>query len=99
MQNYYANSDSAGAGGAFRLMRNSTAIFEPTGTNNVWLNVTSVSTPRLGGYVNFSYLDSPSSTSSLTYKVQARLQVTTNNNNIAANHTATSTIIVMEIGA
>ena len=53
---------------------------------------------QLTGSLAFNHLDSPSSTSQLTYKVQGRLQPGSGAGQLSLNST-TSTIIAMEIGA
>jgi len=53
---------------------------------------------QLTGSLAFNYLDSPSSTSQLTYKVQGRLQPASGAGQLSLNST-TSTILAMEIGA
>ena len=53
---------------------------------------------QLIGSMAFNHLDSPSSTSQLTYKVQGRLNHASGAGQLSINST-TSTIIAMEIGA
>jgi hypothetical protein len=101
---FRVDSTSNAAGGAFRLLRGSTYIF---GDNNA-------SAPFYNAYVqangatlmNFrltysaSYLDSPSTTSSTTYKTQFAVQNTLNSNTITVQENSNaSSIILLEIGA
>lgn len=54
----------------------------------------------LGGYHNANYLDSPASTSAITYKTQGKLSSTANSAVVVfQENTTTSSIILMEIGA
>jgi hypothetical protein len=82
--------------GTMRLVRGSTEIFAP-GTR--FFNI------KVNNYAEFfypslHYLDSPSSTSSLTYKTQFRLLNTTNDATSYLNYESTTAVITLiEIGA
>jgi hypothetical protein len=92
----------------YRLMRDSTAIgVGDAAGNRIRANTlrTALATDTLGASLNFQFLDSPSSSSSLTYSVQVRGE---NANTIYVNRTATdsdnnshtrasSTITLMEV--
>jgi len=114
MCNVHCTVDSAHYSIAFKVLRGSTAI--GTGDNTLAGNRDQVCfmTSQNGGgdhlgSANWQFLDSPSSTSVLTYKVQAgsegglgyRINANQNNNNNTANHPKyarpTSSITVMEI--
>jgi hypothetical protein len=91
---------NAGATG-FILVRNSTAIAQGTGGT---VNFTGhLSNRNLGGTAHtlnsaLSYLDSPSTTSSVTYKIQGRAEAgTLYINRDPDNQVSVSTITVMEI--
>ena len=60
-------SGSSGTGGAIKLLRDSTAIYTAGNNQAYYINATSAD---MRNYHSFNYLDSPSSTSSLTYKTQ-----------------------------
>ena len=96
----------------FRLLKDSTEIgtsdaSSPSSRTTCWLSDTPNNSERMNNY-SFSYLDSPSSTSSLTYKTQWRLHDTSGGKTIYANRTsadtdnanhgrAISTITLMEV--
>ena len=86
-----------------RLMRGSTSIYDLSGTgfNSTLGYITpGDNTSFLAAYVPMVYLDSPSTTSSTTYKTQARALTTANSGKITVQYlTAVSSIIAMEIGA
>ena len=98
-QSVYNNSSSSIASGSIFLVRGSTTIGS-TGNYMLW-NATYVSgspqNSELGIPYSITYLDSPSTTSSITYKTQQKLrdgnQMDTQNDNIH-----TSYITLMEIG-
>ena len=56
-------------GGSVKLFRDSTAIYTPAQAYAFYINL---SDAYLRNYHSYNYLDSPSSTSALTYKTQAR---------------------------
>ena len=84
----------------FNLVRNSTNIAQPSGgstPSTLHLNTVSNNTPRVGSIV---YLDSPSTTSATTYKLQGRTDGNSfviNRRGDIADSTSISTITVMEI--
>ena len=103
------NGLNASNGSVFRLIRDSTDLIVPTSPGSriggaIGLFTTSISTVQQG---SINYLDSPSSTSSLTYKIQGlanvagtfyvnRSSTDTNDPNYIRT---SSSITVMEIGA
>jgi hypothetical protein len=100
-QSYYATRSAASTGMSLRLLRGSTDIFENGGTANYlsgFINVASAASVGLAGTNSMIYLDSPSTTSSTTYKTQARNQ-DTNGTIYFQNDSADSSITLMEIGA
>ena len=85
-----------------RLLRGSTSIFEPAPTNTTELGYIDAST---GGSVTLKinmpiqYLDSPSTTSSTTYKTQFNGTYGSPGSATAQSNSVYSTMILMEIGA
>ena len=95
--NFYVDVASGNPGARIRLVRGSTSVFElSANANNVAL-IVGASGSRGGIFqIPLHYLDSPSTTSSTTYKIQARndgINTTFQWNNGVAN------IILMEVGA
>jgi hypothetical protein len=85
-----------------QLVRGSTTILDASGgSSNAsgFLYVSSSTLTQLGGYVNYSYLDSPSTTSSTTYKVQGRVGANGAGTGTVSFNNTLSTIILLEIGA
>jgi len=103
----HANSHS----GLVRLFRDSTAIGGGSGDNpgsaalaNTIFNIRTLSIHNIDSYC-MTYLDSPSSTSTLTYTLKGRSSGTTlyinrtiNTSNVDYNTSVMSTITVQEIG-
>jgi len=85
------------AGVYFTLLRGATDLNIPGGSFASYLLATgSTGSRELFSMVTFSYLDSPATTSSTTYKTQYKVS----NGTGEANHgSSTSTIIALEIGA
>jgi hypothetical protein len=95
-----ANSLNAG----FRLLRGSTYIWGDDSASSpykaIGLTVVGVNDWAMNGVANLVYLDSPSTTSSTTYKTQVALNLTANSAAIrTSDDSMTSSIILMEIGA
>lgn len=97
--------DNIAAGGGVRLMRGSTFIFgdeaasAPTSIYNRTI-ASGTTTTDLYVWQNFAYLDSPSTTSSTSYKTQIAVEAAVNNAVIVAQHNSNdASIILMEIGA
>ena len=89
------NSSSANSAVNTRLLRGATAILDPITTyqgytNTAVNNTTSIST---------NYLDSPATTSATTYKTQFANRTASAAVYVNFNGVATSTMILMEIGA
>jgi len=89
------------AGGAAQLLRGSTTIISWTGGDIGWQFIsTAGANAYLRGNYSVVYLDSPATTSSTTYKLQGRSEVTSNSGQIVfQNSGSSSTITLMEIGA
>lgn len=84
----------------FNLLRNSTVVAQPSsGTNPAMINHYAGFT-NAGTASNMTFLDSPASTSSITYKLQFRVDSATgaiNQHPQNSGYTAISTITAMEI--
>ena len=83
----------------FNLVRDSTTIAQPSGSvpSSLQLNTAGSTDGRMGSIV---FLDSPSTTSETTYKLQGRTDgnsFVVNRRGDSANKTSISTITVMEI--
>lgn len=96
--------ESRGVGGKARIMRGATSIVDFGGSGGEstlgGVGATTDDYSQDVAILGFNYLDSPATTSATTYKVQ--LAVATTANNAAARaqfQSATSTLILMEIGA
>ena len=95
-------NDSAGLG--IRLMRGSTSIFEPAPGkyehNYIGVNAGGLTSMTLYSVVPMIYLDSPASTSALTYKTQGAVFTTSNGGSSSyQSNSSVSTITLLEIGA
>lgn len=85
--------------GAFRLMRNSTAIVTYDKGFGFYQSGGAAQSTDFGVFTN-AYVDSPSTTSSTTYKTQAAVNTTANGHSIVfQTNNSLSQIILMEIGA
>jgi len=95
-------NDTAGLG--IRILRDSTSIFEPAPSkyesSYLGLNAGAATSMEMIVSVPLIYLDSPASTSALTYKTQGAV-FTTNNSGSSTFQTnaSISTITLLEIGA
>jgi hypothetical protein len=93
--------DSSNAGGSAQLMRGATAILSYTGSDVGWQFNSNGNGTNTYDKGNFSivYLDDPATTSSTTYKLQGRSEVTSNSARIIFQaNSSPSTITLMEIG-
>jgi hypothetical protein len=88
-----------------RLLRGGTQIVNMGGTNGLGLRigagVDAISRITIAGMISLSYLDSPATTSSTTYKMQAAPSTTADSSAVRINWggDVTSTITLMEIAA
>ena len=82
---------------AFRIVRDSTAVHTMTRVDGIRAGIGYGSFVINIGYVTTIYLDSPSTTSSVTYKSQ--FSMTSGANSIANSSGTISTITLMEIAA
>jgi len=82
-----------------QLLRGSTVISD-TGMITYGFFTTGAGGANLGSVAGLNYLDSPSTTSSITYKTQAKLELTANNaHSIFQVNNGVSNITLLEIGA
>jgi len=90
------NSPSTGFNTYAQIVRGSTAVYE---THVQEIDGSSTG-PRLGGRTNLLYLDSPSTTSATTYKIQVSCGSTSNSQESYAQYLSKpSSLILLEIGA
>ena len=102
-QSFWGEADANTAGGSLRLLRGATEIWTQAGTNGWGTLRAGIGGASSVGYAmsaSVVYLDSPSTTSSTTYKTQGKTYSTASNGKVIAQHDgATSTIVLLEIGA
>ncbi|NBQ98608.1 MAG: hypothetical protein EBU12_10425 [Microbacteriaceae bacterium] len=99
---WYREADEAGS--AIRLMRDSTAILDNFGVRGNFFHrfLTSVTEELVehATEANLMYLDSPSTTSAITYKTQGRAKNTANVGTLICQESSTTSVIIaLEIGA
>tara|TARA_B100000767_G_C19467176_1_gene410541 strand:- start:153 stop:662 length:510 start_codon:yes stop_codon:yes gene_type:complete len=84
-----------------KIVRGSTDVFESVGVFGSQVGTGSAGYQQTWGTLPLSYLDSPSSTSAVTYKVTAKNIRTSGNRQLKINHDSTgkSTITLMEVSA
>ena len=88
-----------------RLLRGGTEVLNMGGTNGLGFRIgagtDAIGRITLGGMISLSYLDSPATTSSTTYKMQAAPSTTADSSAVRINWggDVTSTITLMEIAA
>jgi len=103
-QGWQSSRSDSGMDFAFRLNRDSTTVYAPHQTGNIitfGFSLSGVSAINAYyGITPIAYVDSPSSTSALTYKTQASLRTTSNSGVLTIQPSGfTSSIIAIEIGA
>jgi hypothetical protein len=104
-QNFIMSNGGASQYGGIRLLRDSTVIFYPAEFSSapVDYGLGTYGFAGVYGRASINYLDSPATTSAITYKTQGRPYVTTSSGTmifqINADVDGTSTIILMEIAA
>lgn len=93
--------DSGNFAMSTRLMRDSTQVFTLRNSSNPGSTEATGSTSELRGVVSMHYLDSPATTSAITYKTQAATNSTASGQsvNFQSESVQQSSIIMMEIGA
>jgi hypothetical protein len=92
---------SSGESFGVQLVRNGSSIYLPQASDSGPLYAYYNASNELIGPINFSYIDSPSTTSSTTYTLQFRKRSGASSITIptAQSTTATAVIILMEIAA
>ena len=94
---------NASTGGGIRLIRGATSILDLAGNDNTTLDLypgtTGGADNSLRALQTITYLDSPNTTSSTTYKTQGRTREASGEQIVFQPGTTTSSIILMEIGA
>lgn len=97
-----AQANTATASAGVRLLRGSTTIadFAPNKYEAHAMTVQGAALVAMRTILGISWLDSPASTSALTYKTQGALQFTTSSSTMYFQETsAAASIILLEIGA
>jgi len=95
-----ASRSSETTTGALRLLRGSTTILEPAAEKDdqLLIAVAGAANTNLATIMTLSYLDSPSTTSSTTYKTQGAVRYTANSGQIQFQpQSSISTMILMEV--
>ena len=96
-QNIVTDIDTNLANSKIKLLRDSTTAVDFT-ANIARIEAGSVSAVKFGNLTTFSHLDSPSTTSQITYKTQGAISSTSNNGTARfQNSSVPSVITVMEI--
>ena len=96
-QNILTDIDTNLGNAKIQLRRDSTSVIT-FGANVARIEAGSVSAVKFGNLTTFSYLDSPSTTSQITYKTQGAISSTSNNGTARfQNSSVPSIITVMEI--
>tara|TARA_R100000781_G_scaffold24872_1_gene18457 strand:- start:191 stop:691 length:501 start_codon:yes stop_codon:yes gene_type:complete len=98
-QPYHMNRLSTNAGGSIQLLRDSTVIYNIlNGEHGFFYYVEGTSEFSMYGVYNVTYLDSPSTTSAITYKTQDVAYVSSNSGKMVTQPaSAKSFITLMEV--
>jgi len=98
-QAFQFNRPSNEQGHSMRIMRDATEVYATASTNTAgYLYALGTTSIAMSGFTALSYLDSPATTSSITYKTQGRLQVAAGSL-VYQDNSGVSTITLLEIGA
>ena len=96
-QNIVTDIDTTNANSKIKLLRDSTTAIDFT-ANIARIEAGGSSAVKFGNLTTFSHLDSPSTTSQITYKTQGAISSTSNNGTARfQNSSVPSIITVMEI--
>ena len=97
----YDTTATNDAGCALQIQRNSSTIYTPAPNRDFLTFYSPAGTTRfdLGTMIPLNYLDSPASTSALTYKTQSALAASGTGASVICNGSGYSTITLMEIAA
>ena len=97
-QNFYVDGGGLDSGGSICIVRNSTIVYAASSSNSFYISVGSgTGNSAISMYAPMNYLDSPATTSVVTYKTQMRAEDAATIYSIINNNT--STITLMEIAA
>lgn len=95
----YSSGSVNQIGMGMNLLRGSTVVFEDNANGEGWYITTSYTGyHQLAGIQTITYVDSPATTSSTTYKVQIKAS-TASGTAKTSDNSRTSSIILMEVGA
>jgi hypothetical protein len=95
--NFVITRSGSYANHQIKIVRNSTDVYEQLNAGYIYA---ASANPNLGGVCALTYLDSPATTSAITYKVQGKPStVSPGDVEYQADSTKKSTITLMEIGA
>jgi len=98
-------SNGSSQGGGISIVRNSTTVWSPNANGTTqpytwYAQIGSGASIEVSYMMNLNYLDSPATTSAITYKIQGAAYSTNNSGQIIFQiGNSTSNIIVMEIAA
>ena len=99
----YNRRTNSETGGGLRILRGATFIWGDEAASapfsSFYTTAVGASTVVRANFMSFSYLDSPNTTSAITYKVQSALQNTANSAEMLTSYVSDSGMILMEIGA
>jgi hypothetical protein len=102
-QSSYIQRDSAEASSGLQILRDATTIFTLPSAASAgvrYIGVGGQSFVANGGIDAMTYLDSPATTSAITYKTQAKIQASTQNGLVTAQPSSIPSVItLLEIGA
>ena len=102
-QNYWlSSSSSTNSGFSMVLVRGATTVFDmnQNGYNTRYIQTGNATSVDDISYFSMQYLDSPATTSSTTYKTQAKVYSTAASRQVIMNsNSSPATMILMEIGA
>jgi hypothetical protein len=99
-QNSYASRSNNAVGLGVRLLRGSTSIYDVGAPQPISFAAVGTTAVDFGQIVSGSYLDSPATTSAVTYKTQGKVANATNSGeSVFQQSGGISTITLLEIGA
>jgi hypothetical protein len=100
-QAYYFSRDSTENGFGLRILKGATVIYTSGNSYaNGYVAIQGTASVQSAGFTTISYLDSPATTSSITYSTEGRSTYSSNLGQVKfQNGSAISTITLLEIGA
>jgi hypothetical protein len=100
LQQVTLNRNTGAQGVGVRIDRSGTVIFTRSQDYGAYLNVNQAAGWAFAMNYNLTYMDSPATTSALTYKTQGRAFTTSDSGQVVfQQNSEISSIILMEIGA